>query len=109
LDQVLGNLLSNAIKFTEKGGVIEVGAGRANETHAQIWVKDTGVGIPRTEIGNLFEKYRQCSNIRESGHKGTGLGLVICKMVVQAHGGRIWVESEEGKGSTFFFTLPLNS
>ena len=109
LDQVLGNLLSNAIKFTEKGGVIEVGAARANETHAEIWVKDTGVGIPQTEIGNLFEKYRQCSNIRESGHQGTGLGLVICKMVVQAHGGRIWVESEEGKGSSFYFTLPLNS
>jgi signal transduction histidine kinase/DNA-binding response OmpR family regulator len=108
LDQVLSNLLSNAVKFTKAGGVIEVGAGRGNETHAQIWVKDTGVGIPRTEIGHLFEKYRQCSNIRESGHKGTGLGLVICKMVVQAHGGRIWVESEEGKGSTFYFTLPLN-
>jgi signal transduction histidine kinase/CheY-like chemotaxis protein len=107
LDQVLSNLMSNAVKFTPPGGHIKVGAGQADERHVQIWVKDNGVGIPQAEIGTLFEKYRQCSNIRESGHKGTGLGLVICKMVVQAHGGRIWVESEEEKGSTFCFTLAM--
>ena len=109
LDQVLSNLISNAIKFTQPGGHIKVGAGQLDAKHAEVWVNDNGVGIPPAEIGTLFEKYRQCSNIRESGHKGTGLGLVICKMVVQAHGGRIWVESEEGKGSTFRFTLAVDS
>jgi signal transduction histidine kinase len=109
LDQVLSNLISNAIKFTQPGGHIKVGAGQVDASHAQVWVKDNGVGIPPAEIGTLFEKYRQCSNIRESGQKGTGLGLVICKMVVQAHGGRIWVESEEGKGSTFCFTLAVDA
>jgi signal transduction histidine kinase len=109
LDQVIGNLISNAIKFTSEGGEIEVAAARANATEAKVWVKDTGAGIPAEEIDSLFEKYRQCSNMRNSGHKGTGLGLVICKMIVEAHGGKIWVESEVGKGSNFYFSLPLSS
>jgi signal transduction histidine kinase len=66
------------------------------------------VGIPTAEIGRLFEKYRQTSSGKASVEMGTGLGLVICKMVVEAHGGRIWVESEEGKGSTFSFSLPID-
>jgi PAS domain S-box-containing protein len=113
LDQLFANLLSNAIKFTPKGGVIELGACREKGSGSQgsavrVWVKDSGVGIPAAEIGQLFEKYRQTSSGKISGQKGTGLGLVICKMVVEAHGGRIWVESEEGKGSVFSFSLPLN-
>lgn len=109
LDQVMGNLLSNAIKFTPKGGKIEVGAEPADDgAHVVVWVRDTGIGIPFAETASLFEKYRQGSNIRDSGNAGTGLGLVICKMVVQAHGGRIWVESEPGKGSTFRFSLPAH-
>ncbi|MFQ5903695.1 MAG: ATP-binding protein, partial [Candidatus Binatia bacterium] len=108
IDQVLGNLLSNAIKFTDEGGEIEVGASQDNGREAQFWVKDSGVGIPAQEIGHLFEKYRQTTSGKSSKHKGTGLGLVICKMIVEAHGGRIWVESEEGKGTTFFFSLPVN-
>jgi signal transduction histidine kinase len=69
-------------------------------------VSDTGVGIPSDEIGRLFEKYRQTTSGKISEHKGTGLGLVICKMIVEAHGGKISVESEDGKGATFKFTIP---
>lgn len=109
LDQVLSNLLSNAVKFTADGGRIEVGANQADDTQVRIWVKDDGVGIAAEEIGALFEKYRQLTDGRISEHKGTGLGLVICKTVVEAHGGKIWVESEKGKGTTFFFTLPVSA
>ena len=108
LDQVLSNLISNAIKFTEEGGMVEVGAALADATLIQVWVRDNGVGIAADEMGQLFEKYRQGGNVKHSSHKGTGLGLVICKMIVEAHGGRIWVESTEGSGATFFFSLPTN-
>ncbi|HTN69786.1 MAG TPA: ATP-binding protein [Methylomirabilota bacterium] len=60
-----------------------------------------------TKIGQLFQKYRQATNTRKSTQPGTGLGLVICKMIVEAHGGKIWAESVEGKGTTFTFTLPI--
>ncbi len=105
LEQVFTNLLSNAIKFTGEGGKIQVGATQ-NGTEVKVWVRDTGIGIPAGEIGQLFEKYRQAASGIMSQYKGTGLGLVICKMIAEAHGGKIWVESQEGKGTTFFFTLP---
>ncbi|MGH7769284.1 MAG: sensor histidine kinase, partial [Candidatus Binatia bacterium] len=73
----------------------------------RVEVQDSGAGIAESEIGNLFQKYRQSASGKTSAHKGTGLGLIICKMIVEAHGGRIWVESEEGKGAMFAFTLPL--
>jgi signal transduction histidine kinase len=105
LTQVLGNLISNAIKFTEPGGIIEIGV-NSKPAELQVWVKDNGIGIPPADLPSLFSKYRQCSNVDESGHKGTGLGLVICKMLVEAHGGKITVRSEQGRGSTFFFSVP---
>jgi signal transduction histidine kinase len=108
LDQVFANLLTNALKFTAEGGEIEVGAIHEKGVGAKVWVKDNGVGIPAQEIGELFQKYRQTASGKTSTGKGTGLGLVICKMIVEAHGGKIWVESEEGKGTTFFFLLPMN-
>lgn len=107
LDQVLGNLISNAIKFTGDGGEVKVGAAFAGAAGIRVWVQDSGDGIPTEEIGELFQKYRQGGNAKNSNHKGTGLGLVICKMIVEAHGGTIWVESEEGQGSIFSFSLPL--
>jgi signal transduction histidine kinase/DNA-binding response OmpR family regulator len=107
LDQVLSNLISNAIKFTGEGGEIEVGAGLVDVNHVNVWVKDNGEGIAAHELAQVFEKYRQGGNAKHSNYKGTGLGLVICKMIVEAHGGRIWAESEEGKGSTFTFSIPL--
>ncbi len=105
LGQVFTNLISNAIKFTGEGGTIELGAAQ-NDGETTVWVKDSGVGIPAHEIGDLFEKYRQTQSGKTSKHKGTGLGLVICKMIVESHGGKIWAESHEGKGTTFFFNLP---
>lgn len=107
LGQVFSNLLSNAIKFTGERGTIEIGASRLNRSGAKVWVKDSGVGISAAEIDHLFQKYHQTASGKDSKEKGTGLGLVICKMIVEAHGGKIWVESEEGKGTTFLFSLPM--
>ena len=108
LDQVLGNLIANAIKFTPAGGEVEVRAVRSAEKRVIISVRDNGVGISPDEINELFAKYSQGDNARKSTYAGTGLGLVICKMIVEAHNGRIWVESEQGKGSSFNFWLPLD-
>lgn len=107
LEQVLTNLVTNAVKFTGEGGAIEVGACHEDGKGIRVWMKDSGMGIPPDEIGSLFQKYCQTSSGKDSKHKGAGLGLVICKMVVEAHGGKIRVESEEGKGSTFTFILPF--
>jgi signal transduction histidine kinase len=109
LNQVLSNLLSNAVKFTRDGGCIEIGADQVDNRWIRVWVKDNGVGIPSEEIGDLFQKYRQLTSGKISEQKGTGLGLVICKTIIEAHGGKIWVESQEGKGTTFFFTLPVGA
>lgn len=105
LDQLLSNLMSNAIKFTGEGGTIEVGAVQQNWSEIRIWIKDTGIGIPPEEIPQLFQKYKQTTSGKTSEQKGTGLGLVICKMIVEAHGGKISVESQPGKGSTFTISL----
>jgi signal transduction histidine kinase/DNA-binding response OmpR family regulator len=109
LEQVLGNLISNAIKFTNQGGAIEIGAARQNGHEVNVWVKDNGVGIAPEDLGLLFEKYRQGANQDNASFKGTGLGLVICKMIVEAHGGKIWAESEAGKGTTISFSLPSST
>lgn len=106
LDQVLSNLLSNAVKFTQEGGTIHVEVCMANGSGVSIKVKDSGVGIPEEELGNLFQKYRRASSAKTSDHRGIGLGLVICKRIVEAHGGSICVHSKEGQGTTFTFTIP---
>lgn len=109
LDQVFNNLLSNALKFTDPGGRVWVEARFDENNGIRVEVHDTGVGIPRDEIRGLFGKYRQVNSATISEQKGTGLGLVICKMIVEAHGGRIWVESEFGRGSSFIFNLPCGA
>jgi signal transduction histidine kinase/HAMP domain-containing protein len=109
LDQILHNLVSNALKFTGEGGSIQLHARHDQRNGIVVRVQDTGVGISPDEIANLFQKYQQSASGKTSEHKGTGLGLVISKMIVEAHGGRIWVESEEGKGTTFVFTLPIDT
>lgn len=106
LEDVLNNLLSNAIKFTKRGGIsISVKLG---EGEVVVAVKDSGRGIPPEEISQLFSKYKQLKqppSLEEQ--RGTGLGLVIVKGIVEAHGGRTWVKSRVGEGSTFYFSLPL--
>ena len=104
--QVVGNLVHNAIKFTPDGGKITVKAEAENEEAAVLfYVRDTGVGIPAIELPRIFERFYKADRARSGG--GTGLGLAIARHLVQAHGGQIWAKSKEGKGSTFYFTLPM--
>ena len=102
--QVLSNLLDNAIKYTAPSGSVEVSARMANG-NAVVTVADTGQGIPREHVPHVFERFYKVERARREG--GTGLGLAIVKHIVQAHGGDVFVESQEGTGSTFVFTLPL--
>ena len=106
LRQVLDNLLTNAVKFTPQGGSIEVSANTEKDV-AQISVRDTGVGIAREYHESVFETFQQVGEMAVGTREGTGLGLAISKRLVEQHGGRIWVESELGKGSRFTFTIPL--
>ena len=103
--QVLTNILSNALKFTDNGGAVEVSA-RSSENAIVVSVRDTGVGMAADELGDIFQMYRQGASSDKSQSRSTGIGLMICKRIVEAHGGRIWVESEPGKGSNFYFSLP---
>ena len=104
--QVLLNLLSNAVKFTPEGGRIDV-RGRLGNGTAEISVTDTGIGIAPEDHDAVFEDFRQVG-AAEKKAEGTGLGLALCRKFVELHGGRIWVSSEEGKGSTFTFTIPVS-
>lgn len=101
--QVLGNLIGNAIKFTPEGGSITVRVGQSDGS-AIVAVSDTGTGIPDDYVPHIFERYWRG---KRDAHAGTGLGLYIAKGIVEAHGGRIWLESKVGVGTTFFFTLPF--
>jgi NtrC-family two-component system sensor histidine kinase KinB len=102
--RVLINLLENAIKFSKIETGIEIGA-KKNGRVVEFWVQDTGPGIPPSEHKHIFEKFVRVKGKERPG--GLGIGLAFCRMAVQAHGGSIWVESEEGKGSRFIFTLPV--
>jgi two-component system, OmpR family, phosphate regulon sensor histidine kinase PhoR len=103
LEQVLVNLIHNAIKFTRPGGEVVLNA-RAERDFVRFSVCDGGVGIPVEELERIFERFYKADRARSGG--GTGLGLSIARHLVEAHGGRIWAESIEGQGSTFFFTIP---
>jgi signal transduction histidine kinase len=104
LEQVLLNLMTNAAKFTPEEGHILVRV-RQDDTSLIIAVQDDGIGIAREELSRLFKPYSRLSADRQR-HPGLGLGLALAKQVVELHGGKIWVESEPGKGSTFSFSLP---
>jgi two-component system phosphate regulon sensor histidine kinase PhoR len=104
LGQVLANLLHNAIKFSPDGGPVEIRLEAVPEG-VRIAVRDEGIGIPRDAQARIFERFYKVDRARVRGG-GTGLGLAIARHIVEAHGGRIWVESEEGRGSTFFVLLP---
>lgn len=108
VEQVLVNLLHNSIKFTPVGGHITLRA-RSHPDGVLISVHDTGVGIPSDDLPRIFERFYKVDKARtggRDGESGTGLGLAIAKHIIQAHGGRIWVESKVGEGTTFFLTLP---
>jgi signal transduction histidine kinase len=107
ISQALENLLSNAIKYTDSGQVMVTLTVDQQNKKATVAVKDSGVGVSREDISQLFSKFRQLKNT-DNARKGTGLGLVVSKGIVEAHGGQIWAESAgENMGTTFYFTLPL--
>ncbi len=105
LSQVLDNLLHNAIKFSPDGGTTITVRARPMGQAIQVEVSDQGIGIPVAELGKIFDRFYQVDGSSTRRFPGTGLGLAIVKQIIEAHNGKIWVESEEGKGSTFFFTL----
>jgi signal transduction histidine kinase len=107
IKQILLNLLSNAVKFTPEGGRIGINARQSNSA-VEISVTDTGIGISAEDQARIFEEFRQVGTDYEHKSEGTGLGLTLAKKFVELHGGKIWVESEVGKGSTFTFSLPIH-
>lgn len=106
LGEVVTNLLANAINYTNPGGRIEIST-KISPVEVETTVADTGIGIPQEAIPHLFSKFFRVSNQLQKASKGTGLGLYITKSIIEKLHGRIWVESEVGKGSKFFFTLPV--
>lgn len=104
LNLLLRNLIANSIKFTGKGGIVEIGAEEEND-NVKISVSDTGIGIDKDTINKLFRLDHQISNKGTAGEEGSGLGLILCREIIDKHGGSIWVESEVNKGSKFIFTL----
>jgi len=109
LNQVFDNLLANAIKFSPNGGVITIRVQRDAQADAiLVSVADTGIGIPHEQLNRVFERFYQVDGSATRRFGGAGVGLAIVKRIVEAHGGRIWVESEPNRGTTFYFTLPFN-
>jgi two-component system phosphate regulon sensor histidine kinase PhoR len=104
MEQVLVNLIHNAIKFTPPGGSIQVRAW-AQDRDVVLAIADTGMGIADEDLQRIFERFYKADRARSGG--GTGLGLSIARHLVESHGGRIWAESEVGKGSTFFISIPI--
>jgi two-component system phosphate regulon sensor histidine kinase PhoR len=109
LEQVLVNLLDNAIKYTLEGGKVTVSAIEKDEKEIEISVQDNGIGIPQKDLPRIFERFYRVDKGRSQELGGTGLGLSIVKHIIQVHRGRVWAESQLGKGSTFYFTLPKRS
>lgn len=117
IEQVLHNLTSNAIKYTPTGGAIVVQArkvalvieeGQQPQDFIMVSVFNSGQGIPKEELPLIFDRYRNVATDSKDKEKTTGLGLIICQRIIEAHNGKIWVESEFGKGATFFFALPVH-
>ncbi|MFC2130676.1 sensor histidine kinase [Bacteroidota bacterium] len=105
ISTVIRNLISNAIKFTPEGGTIKIGSGIEDDL-LTAWIQDSGIGISKDNQAKLFRLDSTHTTQGTANETGTGLGLILCKEFIEKNGGEIWVESEEGKGSTFFFTVP---
>ena len=109
LRQVITNLVSNAIKYSPEGGSITVRCRERGSQHVLLEVADHGIGIPADQLKRLFQKFQRVRSDEHLRISGTGLGLYICRLIVEGHGGQIWAESEEGKGCTFGLVLPLDA
>ncbi|MGO8950007.1 MAG: ATP-binding protein [Ktedonobacterales bacterium] len=108
LEQVFGNLLGNAIKYSPQGGPVTLTLRADREAAlAEVRIQDRGIGIPAEQQGKMFQRFARASNVHDHQISGTGLGLFVCRELVERHGGHIWFESAEGVGTTFFLTLPL--
>jgi signal transduction histidine kinase len=107
LGTVYRNLVTNAIKFTPRGGEVLLGTNSSKKSEVCLFVRDTGIGIDEDNLPKLFSLDKKISRPGTEGELSTGLGLIICKEFINRHGGEIWVESTVGKGTTFFFTLPM--
>ena len=107
LRAVFQNLLENAVKYSRPNGVMEVGLRAENGEEVRVWIRDNGIGIPKDQQKNIFERFFRAQNAIKAETDGSGLGLFIVKSIIERHGGRIWFESEEGKGVTFYFTVPV--
>ncbi len=108
ITQVVENLLQNALKYTPAGSHIDIFA-ELRDRVVEISVRDSGPGIPADDLPHIFERFYRVDKGRSREKGGTGLGLSIVKHIVQLHGGRVWAESEEGKGTAVFFTLPAST
>jgi signal transduction histidine kinase len=106
LEAILRNLISNAVKFTPHGGNVSVSARLLNHNQAEISITDSGIGMNHKMIKNLFRLDINTNRKGTEGELSTGLGLIICKDLIEMHGGKLTIDSLEGKGSTFRFTLP---
>ena len=106
LRQILINFVDNAIKFTD-AGYVSIGV-KAIDDFVQFHIKDTGIGIPVQFQDHIFERFRQVESAFTRKHGGNGLGLAISKALVELLGGKIWMETEQGVGSTFYFSIPIN-
>jgi len=106
LQTILRNLISNAIKFTPRGGKISISAKTSERKGVEISVTDSGIGMDRSMVENLFRLDVKTNRNGTEEEPSTGLGLLLCKEFIEKHGGKLWVESQEGKGSVFYFTIP---
>ncbi|MEI6437094.1 MAG: HAMP domain-containing sensor histidine kinase, partial [Bacteroidota bacterium] len=109
LQTVIRNLVSNAVKFTPKGGKIQLFSKVTDDNNILFSIKDSGIGMSHEMVDNLFRLDVQTNRKGTEGEPSTGLGLIICKDFIEKHGGKIFAESEVGKGSTFIFTLPMKN
>jgi signal transduction histidine kinase len=108
ISQVILNIVNNAIKYTPPGGSITIQA-KDEGDHVLVSVHDTGIGIPKKDLENIFSGFYHAGYKLSYEYKGAGLGLALSKGIIESHGGSVWAESEVGKGSTFYFTLPKSA
>jgi signal transduction histidine kinase len=101
------NLISNAVKFTNRNGIVTISVKKTEDQMVEISIKDSGIGMPKSLVERIFKVGEKIRSIGTDGELSTGLGLLLCKEFVEKNGGKIWVVSEEGKGTTLSFNLPI--